>query len=729
MFLIVLLLFAQMAVGKVDAAVEGDFIYDEVGGQVKIISYTGGANVIIPSTINTYPVTEIGDGAFSNMLLESIVIPNSVTTIGVSAFQQASLESVEIPDSVTTIGAFAFKQNQLKAITIPPNITRIEPDTFQAAFSDELQSIEIPQGVNFIGFGAFANNKLKNIVIPSSVQTIEHSVFNSNELTSVDIPEGVMSIEGATFLNNHLTSITIPNSVTFIGGNAFQNNRLEKVQFLNSSTHVEPTAFTNQMKNGHAFEGWYEDEHFSTSWSNTTPPIGMAIYSKWSPGPYNVIFEDNGSDVLIQSQFAFYDEKVTEPATPTKAGHIFEGWYSDSIFSNKWDFVNDTVTDNMTLYAKWQANDYTVQFVTDGDSSIPNQTVAHNGFITKPATPTKMGHIFEGWYEDSSFVNEWDFTTNTVTGPMTLYAKWQVNNYTVQFATNGGSAVTNQMIAHNGLVVMPTVPTRTGYTFSGWYQDAALTQPWDFTNAKVTATMTLYAKWVTNSPSGNTGGNSPSIPSEVTVNFEVDGGSVVDKQVIGYNTKLSQIAIPTKADYIFEGWYQDRELTQKWDMTTTITSDITLYAKWVKNNESQSEIEIEQPTIKLPFITFRDISNHWAKDMIEELANQGIIQGYLDGTFHPNEQISRQHVALLLTRAFDFEVVREIEHFADVPTSHVYYEPIRILQQAGIVDGVGQGAFNPSGSLTRVQLAKILVNAFNIEVGGESTFKDVSQKH
>ncbi|KPN95435.1 hypothetical protein AO843_20985 [Lysinibacillus sp. ZYM-1] len=114
--------------------------------------------------------------------------------------------------------------------------------------------------------------------------------------------------------------------------------------------------------------------------------------------------------------------------------------------------------------------------------------------------------------------------------------------------------------------------------------------------------------------------------------------------------------------------------------------------------------------------------------MIEDLASQGIITGYPDGSFHPNETIKRHHMALLFIRAFEFEPIREVVSFSDVSTNHPSYEAIMSLQQAGIVDG-SKGEFHPNNSLTRAEMAKIVALALGIEPGGTSTFQDVSTTH
>ncbi|WP_337983497.1 cadherin-like beta sandwich domain-containing protein [Lysinibacillus sp. C5.1] len=224
---------------------------------------------------------------------------------------------------------------------------------------------------------------------------------------------------------------------------------------------------------------------------------------------------------------------------------------------------------------------------------------------------------------------------------------------------------------------------------------------------------------------------SPSTP--VTIIFHTNGGTVIEPMEVIYNTKLSNLPIPTREGFRFAGWYQDKELTKPWDKGTLVKESLTLYAKWTALPEEEAESSKDSqppktPQPLLPIVTFQDIENHWAQEIIEALATRGIITGYKDGTFRPNETISRQHVAVLLTRAFTFEASRPSIAFSDVAPHHPYYHEITILQQAGIIDGI-DGAFHPADHLTRAQLAKILANTLQLQPQTTSSFTDVDSSH
>ena len=138
---------------------------------------------------------------------------------------------------------------------------------------------------------------------------------------------------------------------------------------------------------------------------------------------YTVTFNSQGgSEVAPQAVYA--GEKIVKPANPTKEKEYFVDWYKEAECTNVWDFENETVSQDITLYAKWTSIAYTVTFETNGGSAIEAQLVPEGTFATKPATaPTKEGNLFEGWYTEQTMTNLFDFYT-PITKDITLYAKW-----------------------------------------------------------------------------------------------------------------------------------------------------------------------------------------------------------------------------------------------------------------------------------------------------------------
>jgi uncharacterized repeat protein (TIGR02543 family) len=327
---------------------------------------------------------------------------------------------------------------------------------------------------------------------------------------------------------------------------------------------------TPPTKTGHTFAGWFTDKTYATGFdfANTAITGNTTIYAKWTINQYIVSFISDGGSVVLPIS-ATYNTTITPPAPPTKTGYTFNGWYKDAGLNTAWDFAIDKVTENTTLYAKWTINSYTVSFDVDGGSAVPAQTVNHFDKAVMPTAPTKVGHTFAGWYTDKTYATGYDFNNMIITGPTTIYAKWTINQYTVSFVSNGGSAVAPVTTNYNTTIVAPQTPTREGYTFNGWFKDAGFNDKWDFATDKVTDHTTLYAKWTINS---------------YTVTFDVDGGSAVPPQTVNHFDKAVMPTAPTKVGHTFAGWYTDKTYATGYDFNNMIiTGPTTIYAKWTIN--------------------------------------------------------------------------------------------------------------------------------------------------
>ncbi len=253
---------------------------------------------------------------------------------------------------------------------------------------------------------------------------------------------------------------------------------------------------SDPSRTGYTFGGWYKEATCTNAWNFTTDRItrDTTLFAKWTINTYTVMFNSQGGS-SVAGQTIAYNGLVAEPTAPARTGYTFDGWYREAACNNAWNFATDGITSNTMLYAKWTINTYTVTFNSQGGSSVASQTIGYSSLVTKPSDPSRIGYTFGGWYKEATCTNAWNFTTDRITIDTTLYAKWTINTYTVTFNSQGGSSVAGQTIAYNSLVAEPAAPARTGYTFGGWYKEAACTNSWDFTTDKVTDNVTLYAKW------------------------------------------------------------------------------------------------------------------------------------------------------------------------------------------------------------------------------------------
>ena len=247
--------------------------------------------------------------------------------------------------------------------------------------------------------------------------------------------------------------------------------------------------------------------------------------------------------------------------------HTIYGWYSDDSFSSSVTFPY-TLSADTELYAKYIPNTFQVSFITDDDSiTIPKQAVTYPASVAEPTGLSKTGYTLDGWYTDKDCRTAYDFSSK-VTGDITLYAKWNINSYKVSFDSNGGSSVAAQSVNYNTTASKPVDPSKTGFTFAGWFTDKDCTTAYDF-SSKVTGDITLYAKWNINS---------------YKVSFDSNGGSSVAAQSVTYNTAASKPADPSMTGYTFAGWFTDKDCKTAYDFNSKVTGDITLYAKWNINS-------------------------------------------------------------------------------------------------------------------------------------------------
>jgi uncharacterized repeat protein (TIGR02543 family) len=259
--------------------------------------------------------------------------------------------------------------------------------------------------------------------------------------------------------------------------------------------------------------------------------------------------------------------------TPTRTGYTFTGWYTEASGGSKIT-ANSTVPDVTTqiLYAHWTAVEYTVTFNANGGSVSPtSKKVTINSTYGDLPTPTRTGYSFTGWYTAASGGSRVTASTKVTTAQdHTLYAQWNRSNCTVTFDANGGSVSTSSKTVTYGSTYgeLPT-PTRTGYTFTGWYTAASGgSQVTSSTTVTVTSDHTLYAHWT---------------KTDVTVTFDPNGGSVSpSSKTVTYGSTYGTLPTPTREGYSFDGWFTASEGGSQVTSSTTVTtaSNHTLYAHW-----------------------------------------------------------------------------------------------------------------------------------------------------
>jgi uncharacterized repeat protein (TIGR02543 family) len=183
---------------------------------------------------------------------------------------------------------------------------------------------------------------------------------------------------------------------------------------------------------------------------------------------YTVTYDSNGGSA-VDSEEVEDNDYADEPDDPTKTGYTFDAWYTDDgTFVNEFDFLSDTITDDITLYANWDINTYTVTFDSKFGSSVSSQEVDYNDYADEPSDPVKQGGLFEGWYTDDGVYEElFDFETTAITDDITLYAYYGDSTAIEDF----GSALTSWL----SVVLALTVGAFSGVVAIFWSDSMGFT--------------------------------------------------------------------------------------------------------------------------------------------------------------------------------------------------------------------------------------------------------------
>lgn len=252
----------------------------------------------------------------------------------------------------------------------------------------------------------------------------------------------------------------------------------------------------------------------------------------------------------------------------------------------------------LVIYFIFDNKKYTITFDSDGGSVVEKQIVKRGEKVNKPTDPTRDGYIFIEWDLGSSI---YDFSAK-VTRNLILKAIWKEQEggkvtYVVNFNTDGGNSVSNQIINKDGTITKPQDPVRDGYKFLGWYSNNVL---FDF-NTPVTKNLELVAKWEKAKDNSTTGTTTTTKKTttkkndttnttttkktttttteakKYTVKFDSNGGSKVSSKEVTSGSKVSKPSNPTRTGYKFSGWTLNNKA---YDFNSKVTSNITLVAKW-----------------------------------------------------------------------------------------------------------------------------------------------------
>lgn len=337
----------------------------------------------------------------------------------------------------------------------------------------------------------------------------------------------------------------------------------------------------------------------------------------------------------------------------------------------------------------------------DNEGTRTTAIIDNGAKLTAPAAPTKEGYRFGGWYYDNSGSKaKWNFDTDTVTRAMTLTAKW-VRTYTVTFETSGGSAVAPVTVDAGSTVTKPADPTKSGYTFGGWYKDSTLQTPWDFANDTVTEDTTLYAKWTANPPAPSYDDSDPTYAVSAPA---AENGSVTVSPRNASAGSTVTITVKPDSGYVLETISvtdkngNDLKLTDKGNGKYTFT---------MPGSRVEVKVTFMEDNSVLNF--FYDVPNGaYYYDAVKWAVDNGITGGVGNSLFAPNQPCTRGQIVTFLWRAAGSPVVNYAMNMTDVAEDAYYGEAVRWALSEGITTGIGDITFGPDAACTRAQAVAFL---------------------
>ena len=343
------------------------------------------------------------------------------------------------------------------------------------------------------------------------------------------------------------------------------------------------------------------------------------------------------------------------------------------------------------------ATSYTLTFDTNGGSTIAPITQDYGTAITAPADPTKTGYTFAGWTPA--------IPATMPAENMTIKAKWTVNQYTLTFDTNGGSAIAPITQDYGTAITAPADPTKTGYTFAGWTPAIPTTMPAE--NLTVTAQWRYngggssgYSYYTIKATAGAGGSISPTGSVSVREGRDQTFTITPDKGYAVSNVKIDGKSIGAVKSYTFE------------NVSRTHTIEV-IFMK--ANGNPQTGVFVDVAT------------GSYYEDAVDWAVENGITKGTDDTHFSPDGICTRaQAVTFLWRTAGSPEPETRAMPFTDVPVGSYYYDAVLWAVENGITKGTSDTTFSPNMTCSRAQIVAFLWRSEKSPAAGTANpFADV----
>ena len=567
------------------------------------------------------------------------------------------------------------------------------------------------------------------------------------------------------------------------------NNEIESATLYVSELEPGACVLPTGEKTGYDFDGWYEAKKDIGTASHKLNALSIAkkweLYGRYTAKTdvsYTVKYLREGDNKVLAPEKVVTDQTFDTEVTEQAADVV--GYTPDA--PSKTMILDEY---NKVLTFSYSANtyDYTVRHIKqlpDGSYDEANAEVE-----TLSGKFEALAAVTAKDYGEHYPTNDADTKQNIkIKKGLTIDVKYDLDEHTLTFETNGGSAINPVTVRHGNAVARPTDPTKDKYTFIGWYVDPEFTAKYDFATV-LEADKTIYAKFeLTSTPIGDIyvrydvlhikqlpDGTYDLANAEVehlsakkdttvtavikdyrathhvnvnrtlskltgtaiqpymgvdgkpvytilsvyydldfhTLTFDTMGGSKIAPETVRHGLTVAKPKDPVNGGYIFDGWYTDKTYRTPYNFATPLTQDTTIYAKWF--------------LIVLPGVTVKkntpklNTADHFA-----------YVQGYPNGTVKPAGNITRAETAASLFRLMDYASRKTYystkSGFRDVASGSWYNTYVATLNNAGVITDSSNGYFRPNEAITRAELAAMLAK-FSETTGAANYFNDVSAKY
>ncbi len=599
-----------------------------IGIDKKYAEFYEVTDVIVPSVIDEYTVTQISNDAFASLDMLSIDLPDSLEYIENGAFgnneelsiitvnadnmhyssingilfnkdgtelvsyprayyqNNALVSSYILPETTTIIGSQAFKNNTNLTTINLNNVEEISSYAF--ANCSNITTILGGTNLHYVYSGGFCDtpwfeNATSSLVVGKTL--IKH--INA-ENTNVTFSEDIECIGPEAFKNTNITKIDL-NNITIVGENAFEDClALSELHLSSDNVSIAYNSLwgCDNLNSVYIYQ-YIPNEVLNFSFlfyitNNFTAYVPYASQAQYATklSDYTELINSIEIDIayysdnqLIETRQAYYGQEETNVLVPEKTGYSFVGWYENTNFEGpvyqNGSFCN--YTNDTSLYAKWEPLQFVISFTGIEIEDIPTKEVTYDAPIGSLPTATRLGYTLIGWKdENDEYCHEadiWDKTNNVV-----LTADWQPNTYNIVFEGNGGTpSINSQSVQFNDTVDTLATATKLGYTFIGWNtalngnEQTLISTPFIYNFAQ---DITLYAQWEL---------------IEYTITYNLNGGTQNLDNPSSY-TIISEdiiLAPPSKLGNSFTSW--NNADTQISSIPTGSYGNLVLTAIWSPN--------------------------------------------------------------------------------------------------------------------------------------------------